>query len=329
MRRLGEIALISEYLAPLAAHPGAFGLKDDAALLTGLPASGLAISADALVSGVHFFEEDDPGDAAYKALAVNVSDLAAKAARPLAYTMTLALAEAPAEDWAKRFAEGLARAQAKFGIALIGGDTISARGSWWISITAFGEAAPRGLVPRTGAKAGDLLYVSGTLGDAALGLRLRKGKLGAQLTQAQRDFLLARYLYPEPRLALAPALESWASAAMDISDGLALDLSRMCAASGVSAEVSVDAIPLSEAAHSAASRDGGAIETILTGGDDYEILAAVPLDHTSAFEAASRGAQVRLARIGAVIAGDAAPKFRAADGSELILKIKGFEHFKD
>jgi len=328
MRRLGEIELISEYLAPLAAHPGAFGLKDDAALLTGLPATGLAITADGLVAGVHFFEDDDPGDAAYKALAVNISDLAAKAARPLAYTMTLALEEAPSEDWAERFSNGLARAQAKFGIALIGGDTITARGSWWISITAFGEASPRGLVPRTGAKAGDLLYVSGTLGDAALGLRLRQGTLGQHLTQAQRDFLIARYLYPEPRLSLAPALASFATAAMDISDGLALDLSRMCAASGVSAEVSVTAIPLSDAARAAVNCQSEAIETILTGGDDYEILAAVPPDLASAFEAASLHAQVPAARIGTVAAGAAPPKFKAANGSGLILKIKGFEHFK-
>ena len=164
--RLGEIALISEYLAPLAVHPGAFGLKDDAALLTGLPASGLAITADGLVAGVHFFEDDDPADVAYKALAVNVSDLAAKAARPLAYTLTLALTEAPTADWARRFTAGLSRAQTKFGIALIGGDTVSARGAWWLSITAFGEAAARGLVSRMSAAPGDLLYVSGTLGDS-------------------------------------------------------------------------------------------------------------------------------------------------------------------
>ena len=250
MRRLGEIALISDYLAPLAAHPGAFGLKDDAALLTGLPPAGLVITADGLVAGVHFFEDDDPGDAAYKALAVNVSDLAAKAARPLAYTMTLALADAPTDEWARRFTAGLARAQDEFGIALIGGDTVTARGSWWISITAFGEASARGLVPRGGARVGDALYVSGTLGDAALGLQLRLngGAFGPHLLPAQREFLLGRYLYPEPRLALVQALASEASAAMDISDGLALDLARMCEASHVSAEVSVAAIPLSEAA---------------------------------------------------------------------------------
>ncbi len=330
MRRLGEIALIADYLAPLAAHPGAFGLKDDAALLTGLPPAGLVITADGLVAGVHFFEDDDPGDAAYKALAVNVSDLAAKAARPLAYTMTLALGVAPTDEWARRFTSGLARAQNKFGIALIGGDTVTARGSWWISITAFGEASARGIVPRGGARAGDVLYVSGTLGDAALGLQLRlnEGAFGQHLLPAQREFLLARYLYPEPRLALAPALAGEASAAMDISDGLALDLSRMCQASQVSAEVSVAAIPLSEAARVLAANNAGVMQTILTGGDDYEILAAVPPEHAGTFEAASLAAGVPIARIGSVIAGAGAPMYRAADGSELELPAKGFEHFK-
>ncbi len=330
MRRLGEIALITEYLAPLASHPGAFGLKDDAALLTGIPPSGLAVTADALVAGVHFFEEDDPGDAAYKALAVNVSDLAAKAARPLAYTMTLALAQAPSEAWAQRFTAGLAAAQEKFGIALIGGDTVSARGAWWISITAFGEARPGGLVPRGGAAPGDLLYVSGTLGDSALGLKLRRHKeaFGSLLSASQQEFLLERYLYPEPRLALAQALGTEASAAMDISDGLALDLSRLCRAGQVTAEISVAAIPLSEAGQILAAASPGALETILTGGDDYEILAAVPHARAGAFEEASRKAGVPVARTGTIMAGTTPPQFKLADGSELVLPDGGFEHFR-
>jgi thiamine-monophosphate kinase len=330
MRRLGEIALISEYLAPLASHPGAFGLKDDVALLTELPASGLAVTTDALVAGVHFFEEDDPGDAAYKALAVNISDLAGKAARPLAYTMTLALTEAPSEAWAQRFTAGLSAAQAKFGIALIGGDTVSARGAWWISITAFGEAAPRGLVPRGGAKPDDVLYASGTLGDSALGLKLRRHKeaFGPLLTARQQETLLERYLYPEPRLALAPALAGEASAAMDISDGLALDLARLCRAAQVTAEISVSAIPLSEAGQILAAASPGALETILTGGDDYEILAAVPAERARAFEEASSRTDVPVTRIGIVKTGTIPPQFKRADGSELALAEGGFEHFR-
>ncbi len=329
MRRLGEIALISEYLAPLATHPAAFGLKDDAALLTGLPANGLVITADALVAGVHFFEGDDPGDAAYKALAQNVSDLAAKAANPIGYTLTLALAEPPTEDWARRFAGGLASAQSRFGIALLGGDTVSARGPWWMSITAFGEASPRGLVPRGGACEGDDLYVSGTLGDAALGLALRLGKAGfeAALPSKHRDFLLDRYLHPEPRLALSQALAEHASAAMDVSDGLALDLSRMCAASGASARVDVSAIPLSPAGRAAVAASPAAMALVLSGGDDYEILAAVPGERAAAFEAASKTAGVPVAKIGIVTAGSDVPAFVNDDGSAFALPVTGYEHF--
>ncbi len=329
MRRIGEIALISDYLAPLAAHPGSFGLKDDAALLTALPVNGLVITADALVAGVHFFENDDPGDAAYKALAVNISDLAAKAAKPLAYTLTLALAESPSTAWAERFAAGLARAQKVFGIALVGGDTVSARGAWWMSITAFGEAPARGLVPRGGARAGDFLYVSGTLGDSALGLQLRLGNLAMarDLTPGHRAFLLARYLYPEPRLGLTRGLTDYASAAMDISDGLALDLSRMCAASQVSASVDISRLPLSDAARIITAASAEAIHTVLSGGDDYEILAAVPPAQASAFEAASEHAGIPAARIGVVQDGFDAPRFMQADGTALALKSKGFEHF--
>ncbi len=329
MSELGEIAFIADYLAPLATHPAALGLKDDAALLTGLPSTGLVITADASVAGVHFFEDDDPGDAAYKTLATNVSDLAAKAAKPIGYTLTLALAEAPSRAWAERFAAGLARAQSRFGIALLGGDTVRARGAWWMSITALGEASPRGMVPRGGAKPGDLLYVSGTLGDAALGLELRLGKAEFEpaLSAENHNFLLKRYLHPEPRLALSQALAAHASASMDISDGLALDLSRMCSASKVSAEVAVSSIPLSAAARAALMASAASMSLILSGGDDYEILCAVPADHAAAFEAASNEAGVPVTRIGVVKAGHCGPNFIQADGTSMQLSVKGFEHF--
>jgi thiamine-monophosphate kinase len=329
MGGLGEIAFIADYLAPLATDPAALGLKDDAALLTKLPAHGLVVTTDALVAGVHFFEDEDPGNAAYKALATNVSDLAAKAAKPLAYTLSLALAEAPTQEWAKRFADGLSRAQNAFGIALFGGDTVTARGAWWMSVTAFGEASPRGLVPRGGAKPGDCLYVSGTLGDAALGLELRLSKVNFKqtLSPEHRDFLLNRYLYPEPRLALGPVLADHASAAMDISDGLALDLSRMCEVSNVSADVEIASIPLSAAASATVTAFPLTIETILSGGDDYEILAAVPPKHCAAFERASKEAGLRVTMIGVVKEGAGAPAFLRSDGAVLGLAVKGFEHF--
>ncbi len=212
----------------------------------------------------------------------------------------------------------------------MGGDTVAARGAWWLSVTAFGEASVRGLVPRGGARAGDFLYVSGTLGDAALGLQLRLGTavFAASLSHADRDFLLKRYLYPEPRLALSPALARHASAAMDISDGLALDASRMCATSQATAEIEVSAVPLSPAANSALAASPEAMQAILSGGDDYEILAAIPPAEAPAFEAAAAHVGVRVARIGAVKTGSQAPIFLNADGSPLQLSSPGFEHFK-
>jgi thiamine-monophosphate kinase len=198
-----------------------------------------------------------------------------------------------------------------------------------MSITAFGDASSRGLVPRGGAGAGDLLYVSGTLGDAALGLELRLDKADFQqaLSPEYRAFLLKRYLYPEPRLALSQALAHYASAAMDISDGLALDLSRMCDASNVSAEVEIASIPLSAAASAAAATSPRMIDIILSGGDDYEILAAVPSEHCVAFETASKLAGVPVTKIGAAQQGAGAPVFLRPDGTVLALAVKGFEHF--
>ncbi|KAI96337.1 thiamine-monophosphate kinase [Rhodomicrobium udaipurense JA643] len=337
MRRLGENALIAEVLAPLATHPCAFGLSDDAAHLSQMPPNGLVITTDALVAGVHFFENDDPGDAAYKAVAVNVSDLAAKAAKPFAYLLTLALPAAPTEDWARAFAGGLARAQAAFGVSLIGGDTVTARGPWWLSVTALGDAPARPLV-RGGGRPGDVLYVTGTLGDAALGLKMRLGlaDFAAALSTDETERLARRYLYPEPRVSLRPALAAHASAAMDLSDGLALDLTRLCIASGVTATVDASALPLSEAARSAVAACPALIEAIITGGDDYEILAAVPPETASglgtearsrAFEAAARDAGCPIFRIGKLAEGAAPPSFLDPSGEPLILSAKGFEHF--
>jgi thiamine-monophosphate kinase len=329
MAGLGEIELIARYLAPLAVHPAALGLKDDAAFLAETPPSGLVITSDALVAGVHFFEEDSPSDAAYKGLAVNVSDLAAKAATPIGYTLTLALAGAPGEDWAKDFTSGLARAQSRFGLSLLGGDTVTARGAWWMSFTALGAASARGLLGRDGARPGDRFFVSGTLGDAALGLKLRLGELGAgpASTEPHLGHLLQRYLYPEPRLALIPALKH-ASAAMDISDGLALDLTRLCKASGVSARIAVSRVPLSEAARSLDSGSAFATAAALSGGDDYEILAAVPPERAADFIAAAAAAGVAVTDIGVAVEGSAAPAFVSDDGTCVPLSSKGFEHFK-
>ncbi len=327
MKRVGEIALISDFLAPLATAPGAFGLRDDAALLCS-PSKGLVVTTDALVAGCHFFEDDSPGDVAYKALATNVSDLAAKAAQPFAYTLTLAPSKAPSEAWAKDFAYGLERAQAAFGMSLIGGDTVTAKGAWWLSMTAFGHACGRGMVRRSDAKPGNVIFLSGTLGDAALGLKLRQGTLAApELTTASRSYLFGRYRYPEPRLGLIKPLEAHASAAMDISDGLALDLSRLCAASGVSAEIRIEALPLSEAAK-ALTNAPEFMDTVIGGGDDYEILATVPPGNAAGFQDASAAGGVGVTNVGLIVEGNRAPRFLDAKGGLVTFPHAGFEHFK-
>ncbi len=329
MAALRENDLIARYFAPLARNAASFGLRDDAAWLRDGLANGLVVTTDASVAGVHFFADDDPADAAYKALAVNVSDLAAKGARPLAYLFTLALAQAPESAWTERLTAGLAEAQSAFGIALVGGDTVTARSAWWMSITALGEPGARGMVQRGAAKPGDAVYVSGSLGDAALGLRLRRDEAAQAwpLPQAEAEALLRRYLRPSPRLSLIPALRACASAAMDVSDGLALDFTRMCAASGVSGEIETVRFPLSQAAQAVLSRDPALLEAVIAGGDDYEILAAVAPRHCATFERLAAEAGVAVTRVGRVIEGSAPPVFLDAAGQPMALSSLGYQHF--
>lgn len=328
MSRLREDELIARFLAPLAKDDAAFGLRDDAAWLRGGFANGLVVTTDASVAGIHFFEDDDPADAAFKAIAVNISDLAAKGAEPLAYLLTLALAEGPSAEWMGRLVAGLADAHSAFGIALIGGDTVTAGGAWWMSVTALGRPGPEGMVRRGGARAGDAIYVSGTLGDAALGLRLRReGSLPGDLPEDEASYLVRRQRRPEPRLGLIGPLRRWASAAMDLSDGLAIDLGRMCAASHVSGWVEASRLPLSEAARKVIVADPKAVAAPLAGGDDYEILAAVPPGNCSSFEKDAAEAGVPVTRIGVFTEGDAAPLFLDATGEPIALKSTGWQHF--
>jgi len=328
---LSEDELIARYFAPLAsAFPGAAGLKEDAAAFAPPAGTDLVVTTDALVAGVHFLPDDDPEDIAFKAVAVNISDLAAKAAEPIAYSLALVLPKGTPEIWIAGFADGLAQAQSAFGVALSGGDTTSAPdGPLVISVTAFG-AVPQGrMIPRGGAQAGDSLYVSGTIGDAALGLKLRMAASEAQgwpLDEAGRDALLQRYLRPQPRVALREALLASASAAMDISDGLAIDCGRMCAASGGSARIEATLTPLSPEARLVVDAEPGWIEAILAGGDDYEILASVPDAKKAGFEADAQAAGVPVARIGAVSSGGDGLTIIDADGKPMTLSRLGYDH---
>jgi thiamine-monophosphate kinase len=287
-----EDDLIARFFAPLAG-PGGLGLTDDVALLAPPPGRDLVVTADALVAGVHFFPDDPPDAIAAKALRVNLSDLAAKGATPLGFLLSLALPRTAGADWLEAFARGLGEDARAYGCPLLGGDTVKTPGPLTLSITALGTVTPGRAPLRTSARAGDLLYVSGTIGDAALGLRLRLGE-GPALAPEARAFLLQRYLRPQPRLALAPAL-AHARAAMDVSDGLVGDLAKMLRASGVGGVLDLREVPFSAAAQAWFQQDAAGNEIAVIGGDDYEVLAAVPPEHAAAFEAA---AAVSVRRIG-------------------------------
>jgi thiamine-monophosphate kinase len=324
----GEDSLIARYFKPLATDPGAFNLVDDAAILQ---ASGddIVVTTDAIVEGVHFLSDDPPDSVARKALRVNLSDLAAKGATPAGFVLTLALRAAD-DTWLTPFARGLGEDAGDFGCPLLGGDTVSTPGPLMISITAFGRVPPGKMVHRSGAKPGDRIVVTGTIGDAALGLDMLRG--GAATTAladdaAAKQMLVGRYRVPQPRTALARVVLEHASAAIDVSDGLAGDLAKLCAASGVSAAVDAPSIPLSAAAAALLARGAVSIETIVSGGDDYEVLCAIPEGSFEAFAQAARLAGVAVTSIGTVIAGTSTPKFLDVQGREIPLPRLSYSHF--
>ncbi len=322
-----EDRLIARFFKPLATHPGALELSDDAAFLTPPPGCDLVLKTDAIVGGVHFFPDDAAHTVASKALRVNLSDLAAKGARPLGFLLSLALPKDIGEQWLEGFAQGLRGDAVLFGCPLFGGDTDRTPGPITISIAMFGSVPEGTMVRRAGAKAGDRVFVSGTIGDAVLGLAVRKGnEKGWKLSEPQRQHLLSRYLLPQPRSALAEAVRTHASAAMDISDGLAGDFAKLCRASDVAADIDVGRVPFSDAAKAVISADSGALESALTGGDDYEIVCTVPAAKLESFLAAAKATNVVVTDIGEVKAGEGA-RFLGADGQALAFKHASFSHF--
>lgn len=323
-----EDSLIARYFKPIATDAGAFGLDDDAAALKA-PGEDIVVTVDAVVEGVHYLPSDPPDTIARKALRVNLSDLAAKGATPAGFVLTLAL-RAVDEAWLKPFAQALGEDAAAFGCPLLGGDTVSTPGPMMISVTAFGRVPEGKMVHRAGAEPGDRVVVTGTIGDAALGLGILKGGAAAKALAgdaATRELLIGRYRVPQPRNALAAAVRDHASAAMDVSDGLAGDLTKLCAASGVSAAVDASAIPLSPGARALVRQGAATIETLISGGDDYEILCAIPEARFEPFAEAARRARVAVTSIGTIIAGSAPPAFRDAQGRELALTRRSWSHF--
>jgi thiamine-monophosphate kinase len=311
-----EFSLIARHFRPLAG-PGALDLRDDAALLAPPPGQELVLTVDAMVGGVHFLPDDPPDLVGRKLLRVNLSDLAAKGAAPIGYLMTIAAPKDTPESWFAGFAAGLAQDQALYGVTLLGGDTTSTPGPIGLSLTIIGHVAAGTAIRRSGASPGDDIWVTGTIGDGALGLQVVLGRLADS-----SGVLLDRYRLPRPRVGLP--LAGIASAGMDVSDGLVQDLGHICAASGVRAELRADAVPLSEAARAA----GPAwLETCLTGGDDYELLLGVPPDRSDALLAAASAARIAVTRIGQFSSGPPEVVVRQADGTPLTLEKGGWSHF--
>lgn len=320
----GEDDLIARYFKPLATDPGARGLVDDAAVLSAC-GDDLVLTTDAIIEGVHFLPDDPPKAIAQKALRVNLSDLAAKGATPAGFLLTLALRRVD-DAFLAPFAAALGDDAVAFDCPLLGGDTVSTPGPMMISVTAFGRVPPGRMVRRDALRAGDHIFVSGTIGDAALGLDLLQGRV-PDLAHHLRAFLIDRYRVPQPRLALATAVRDYANAAMDVSDGLAGDLAKMCTASGVTATIEADRVPLSDAARAVLAAGAAGIERVLGGGDDYEILCGVAPDRRDGFVLAAQRAGVPVTEIGRATAGTGVPRFVDRNGGQIPLKALSFSHF--
>jgi thiamine-monophosphate kinase len=311
-----EFSLIARHFRPLAG-PGALDLRDDAAVLAPPAGRELVLTADAMVAGVHFLPDDPPDSVGRKLLRVNLSDLAAKGATPLGYLMTVSTPRDTPDDWFAGFAAGLAQDQAAYGMYLLGGDTTSTPGPISLSLTLIGHVAAGQAVHRFGASPGDGIFVTGTIGDGALGLAVATGRL-ADAT----GHLLDRYRLPRPRIGLA--LAGIASAGMDVSDGLVQDLGHICRASGVAAEIEAERVPLSEPARRAGAEW---LETCLTGGDDYELLLAVPPGREAALTVAAEASGMAVTRIGGFRTGEARVIVSGPGGKPLALKKGGWSHF--
>jgi len=315
-----EFEIIRHYFAPLAANaPGAFNLQDDAATITPNPGFEIVITTDAIVAGVHFLEDESPRNIAAKLCGSNLSDLAAMGAKPIGFTLACAWPKGTSLDTIAAFAAGLREWVDGFDFPLLGGDTVSTPGPATFSLTAIGEVATGQCLRRNGARPGDKIFVTGTIGDGVLGLLAAQGKLNV-IDADYCAFLEDRFRRPNPRVSAGQALVGQAHACLDISDGLVQDLSHMADASGVSIRLDAASVPLSPAAQVALNTDPQLLSTILSGGDDYELLISAAKMPTSL--------DVLMTEIGTVVAGPASVFTQGKDGEEIPLANTGYNHFK-
>lgn len=333
-KRPDEFELIARFFAPLAeGETGALGLQDDAALLSPEPGKRLIVTTDTLSAGVHFPVGEAPGDTAARLLGVNLSDLAAMGARPWVYTLSLCLPEDWQPSFLEEFAAELGRQQETHGLRLVGGDTVAGKGPLTLTLTVIGTVDKGGELRRSGAQAGDQVYLSGTLGDGTLGLRVMQGEIDG-LDRKHAEELLARYRRPRPRVQLGLRLAGLATAAIDVSDGLVADLGHVAEASGQDAVIEAGRVPYSDAARAAFALEPELMETVLTGGDDYELLFTAPPSTADDIEGLSKELDLALTRIGHMHGGggadgDGAGDVRVIDddGREMTFAEAGYRHF--
>ncbi len=317
--RRGEFELIAALFQPLSkGAPGALGLTDDAALIDVSPGHQLVTTVDTLIAGVHFRADDPPELIARKALRVNLSDLAAKGARPVGFLHALALNTDTSDSFLERYAQGLGADVREFAVPLLGGDTTSGPGPLAITITAFGEVKAGTMLLRSGAKPGDVLCVTGTIGDGALGLACLNGAL------TRSDVLIERYHLPRPRFKAGQALVGFATACLDISDGLVADVGHIAETSHIGVVIERDKIPLSADARAAVAQDPETWDLVLGGGDDYELAFSVPASRAGELPALAEQLGLALTPIGTIVAGEGVTV--TVQGKSVALTRRGYTH---
>jgi thiamine-monophosphate kinase len=321
---MDEFDIIAQIFAPLATAPGAFGLTDDAALLPARPGMDWIITTDQIAEGTDFFSHDPAGSVGQKALRVNLSDLAAKGAVPQFYLLNLTLPVGMTQEWLMAFAAGLARDQQNYGVSLLGGDTSRGEGPLSIAITAFGLVPEGKMLRRAGAKPGQGVYVTGTIGDSGGGLAIFRRE-NHSLDEAARDYLIGRYRLPQPPVGFGPGLVGLASASVDVSDGLIADLGHLAKASGVKLVIDASAIPRSPALRAFWGDSEAAIIRAATAGDDYQIAFTADAEREEAIMAAAGKAGTMVTRIGTVTAGEGVALMHQAKAVNV--PAPGYRHF--
>jgi len=319
---MDERAIIDTVFKPLAGEGApALGLENDTAIYTPPEGCDLVLTKDVMIEGVHFLTSENAGVIAKRLLRANLSDLAASGAKPVGYLLGLVGKKAISDQWLRAFAASLRADQEEFGITLFGGDTTSGSDSLCLSLTALGTVKAGTALTRKGAKPGDLVFVSGTIGDAHLGLKCLKGEV------ARDDYLIGRFQKPEPRLRLGQELAGLASASIDISDGLVLDMENLARASGVGARVLADNIPLSETARKHIGGDRQKLISLITAGDDYELLFTVPASRRESIAGLARKAGLPISEIGEITESEICEIINS-EGKAIDFGKKGYRHFE-